>query len=68
MNNKYNRTKKPKIFRSIRRSHVVSTYGIGSIYPFKNKYSSTSNSESMMLASINEWFNNDDAIPEEWKV
>ena len=66
---KFNRKKKNlRILRTIRRSHVVSTYGIGSIYQFKNKYSSTSESESLMLTGIEEWFPNTEEIIHEWKI
>ncbi len=65
---KFNKKKKPLILRTIRRSQVVSTYGIGSIYQFKNKYNSNSNSESLMLAGLEEWFENIEEITPEWKI
>ena len=60
--------KKKSVKRSIRRSHVISTYGIGSIYQFKNKYSVQGESDSLMLAGLDEWFDNESRIYEEWKI
>ena len=65
---KSNQKKRTSILRTIRRSQVVSIYGIGSIYQFKNKYNSNSNSESLMLTGIEEWFQNVEEIIPEWKI
>jgi len=61
--------KKEKIAkRTIRRSHIISTYGVGSIYQFKNRYSIQGESDSLMLAGLDEWFDSESTIPEEWKI
>lgn len=54
--------------RTIRRSHIISTYGVGSIYQFKNRYSIQGESDSLMLAGLDEWFDSESTIPEEWKI
>jgi hypothetical protein len=54
--------------RTIRRSHIISTYGVGSIYQFKNRYSIQGESDSLMLAGLDEWFDSELTIPEEWKI
>jgi len=54
--------------RTIRRSHIISTYGVGSIYQFKNRYSVQGESDSLMLAGLDEWFDNENSIPEEWVI
>ena len=54
--------------RTIRRSHIISTYGVGSIYQFKNRYSIQGESDSLMLAGLDEWFENESSIPNEWKI
>ena len=65
---RFKKKKNQRILRTLRRSHVVSTYGVGSVYQFKNKYNSNSDSESLMLAGIEEWFQNVDDIIPEWKI
>ena len=65
---RFKKKKNQRILRTLRRSHVVSTYGVGSVYQFKNKYNSNSDSESLMLAGIEEWFQNVDDIVPEWKI
>jgi len=66
--NKKNKEKKSfKTLKTIRRSHIISTYGVGSIYQFKNKYDSQAQSESLMLLGTDEWFKNSE-IPQEWKI
>ena len=66
-NTKNKRGKPPKTLKTIRRSHIISTYGVGSIYQFKNKYDSQAQSESLMLLGTDEWFKNSE-IPQEWKI
>jgi hypothetical protein len=69
MKNKNNNSRKTfPTLRSIRRSQVLSTYGVGSIYQFKNKYNSKSESESLMLLGIEDWFPNPENILHEWKI
>ena len=41
---RFKKKKNQRILRTLRRSHVVSTYGVGSVYQFKNKYNSNSDS------------------------
>ena len=53
MNNKGN-----FVSMKIRRSQVASIYGVGSIYQFKDIKNRNSEYESLMLASIDEWFPN----------
>ena len=70
MNNRNTKNKggkPPKTLKTIRRSHIISTYGVGSIYQFKNKYDSQAQSESLMLLGTDEWFKNSE-IPHEWKI
>jgi hypothetical protein len=53
--------------RPIRRSQIISMFGVGSIYQFKNQYSNKGDSDSLMLAGLDAWFNNS-MIEDEWKI
>ena len=58
-----NKNKKKKfVSMKIRRSQVASIYGVGSIYQFKDTKNRNSEYESLMLASIDEWFPNLDDV------
>ncbi len=52
----------------IRRSQVASIYGVGSIYQFKDIKNRNSEYESLMLASIDEWFPNPDEVHPAWTI
>ena len=56
--------------RTIRRSQVISIFGVGSIYMFKNHYSKMGDQDSLMLAGLDAW--NDIFLnqtpPSEWKI
>ena len=41
--------------RTIRRSQIISIFGVGSIYLFKNQYSKTGDQDSLMLAGLDAW-------------
>ena len=56
--------------RTIRRSQIISIFGVGSIYLFKNQYSKTGDQDSLMLAGLDAWetmFENN-KLPDEWKI
>ena len=56
--------------RTIRRSQVISIFGVGSIYMFKNHYSKVGDQDSLMLAGLDAWkeiFLNK-VPPSEWKI
>jgi hypothetical protein len=56
--------------RSIRRSQLLSTFGVGSIHSFKNHYSRKGDSDSLMLAGLDAWnqiFTANEA-PATWKI
>ena len=56
--------------RTIRRSQIISIFGVGSIYLFKNQYSKAGDQDSLMLAGLDAWedmFQNKQ-IPDEWKI
>ena len=65
MKKSYKRSSTPK--RPIRRSQIISMFGVGSIYQFKNQYSNKGDSDSLMLAGLDSWFKNT-TIPDEWKI
>ena len=56
--------------RTIRRSQIISIFGIGSIYMFKNHYSRHGDQDSLMLAGLEAWNQlfNDHVPPPEWKI
>ena len=56
--------------RTIRRSQIISIFGVGSIYLFKNHYSKSGDQDSLMLAGLDAWegmFENKKP-PDEWKI
>ena len=64
-----NKNKKKKfVSMKIRRSQVASIYGVGSIYQFKDTKNRNSEYESLMLASIDEWFPNLDDVHPVWTI
>ena len=64
-----NKNKKKKfVSMKIRRSQVASIYGVGSIYQFKDTKNRNSEYESLMLASIDEWFPNVDDVHPVWTI
>ena len=56
--------------RAIRRSQIISTFGVGSTYVFKNLKSRKLDLDSLMLAGLDEWENifTNSIIPKEWKI
>ena len=60
--------KKKFVSMKIRRSQVASTFGVGSIYQFKDSKSRTSEYESLMLTSIDEWFPNVNVVHPVWTI
>ena len=56
MKKSYKNSSAPK--RPIRRSQIISMFGVGSIYQFKNQYSNKGDSDSLMLAGLDSWFKN----------
>lgn len=64
-----NKAKKFYSKRPIRRSQVISIFGVGSIYMFKNQYSKTGDSDSLMLAGLEAWESVlSKNFPDEWKI
>lgn len=61
----YKKNYTPK--RPIRRSQIISMFGVGSIFQFKNQYSNKGDSDSLMLAGLDAWFSNS-IIEDEWKI
>ena len=56
--------------RTIRRSQIISIFGVGSTYVFKNLWSRKLDLDSLMLAGLDEWekiFTNS-IPPKEWKI
>jgi len=56
--------------RTIRRSQIISIFGVGSIYLFKNHFSKSGDQDSLMLAGLDAWegmFDNQKP-PDEWKI
>lgn len=66
------RSKKKNFFskRTIRRSQLLSTFGVGSIHSFKNHYSKKGVSDSLMLAGLDVWNNifTGHVPPPIWKI
>ena len=56
--------------RTIRRSQVISIFGVGSIYMFKNHYSKVGDQDSLMLAGLDAWNEmfRERTPPSEWKI
>ncbi|MDC0937866.1 DUF1998 domain-containing protein [Pelagibacteraceae bacterium] len=56
--------------RSIRRSQIISIFGVGSIYLFKNHFSKTGDQDSLMLAGLDAWEDSfvNRKFPDEWKI
>ena len=64
-----NKSKKNYSKRTIRRSQVISIFGVGSIYLFKNQYSKSGDQDSLMLAGLEAWENVlNKQFPKEWKI
>ena len=56
--------------RTIRKSQIISIFGVGSLYLFKNQWSKSGDQDSLMLAGLEAWekmFNNE-TPPDGWKI
>ena len=56
--------------RTIRKSQIISIFGVGSLYLFKNQWSKSGDQDSLMLAGLDEWekmFTNN-VPPDGWKI
>jgi hypothetical protein len=56
--------------RTIRKSQIISLFGVGSLYLFKNQWSKLGDQDSLMLAGLDEWekmFMNN-TPPDGWKI
>jgi hypothetical protein len=56
--------------RTIRKSQIISIFGVGSLYLFKNQWSKSGDQDSLMLAGLDAWeamFENS-TPPDGWKI
>ena len=56
--------------RAIRKSQIISIFGVGSLYLFKNQWSKSGDQDSLMLAGLEAWekmFDNQ-TPPDGWKI
>ena len=56
--------------RTIRKSQIISIFGVGSLYLFKNQWSKSGDQDSLMLAGLEAWENMCDnkTPPDGWKI
>ena len=56
--------------RTIRKSQIISIFGVGSLYLFKNQWSKSGDQDSLMLAGLEAWENMFDnkTPPDGWKI
>ena len=68
MRNTYKRKTYAK--RTIRKSQIISIFGVGSLYLFKNQWSKSGDQDSLMLAGLDAWESmfNDNKAPDGWKI
>ena len=68
MRNTYKRKTYAK--RAIRKSQIISIFGVGSLYLFKNQWSKSGDQDSLMLAGLDAWESmfNDNKAPDGWKI
>ena len=68
MRNTYKRKAYAK--RTIRKSQIISIFGVGSLYLFKNQWSKSGDQDSLMLAGLDAWESmfNDNKAPDGWKI
>ena len=56
--------------RTIRKSQIISIFGVGSLYLFKNQWSKSGDQDSLMLAGLEAWENmfDNQTPPDGWKI
>ena len=56
--------------RTIRKSQIISMFGVGSLYLFKNQWSKSGDQDSLMLAGLDAWEEMFDqkTPPHGWKI
>ena len=56
--------------RAIRKSQIISIFGVGSLYLFKNQWSKSGDQDSLMLAGLEAWENmfDNQTPPDGWKI